>query len=181
MRQLESWFCVPALILPAMISAPAFAVQYLSLEQAQKALFPSADLFEAVTLTLNPEQRRAIEAASGVKVRASEIKAWRVKQEGKATGWLLLDEVYGKHELITYVLALAPDGGVQGLEILDYRESHGAGVRNSKWRAQFNGKKAGAPLQLDDDIKNLSGATLSCRHLTEGVRRLLATHAALLK
>jgi len=36
-------------------------------------------------------------------------------------------------------------------------------------------------LQLDEDIKNLSGATLSCQHLVDGVRRVLATHAAALK
>ena len=181
MNKFDLWFCVPALIVPAAISAPAFAVQYLSLEQAQKILFPDAEQFESAALSLNPEQRRAIEAASGVKVRVNEVKAWRVKQGGKATGWVLLDEVYGKHELITYVVAIAADGAVQGVEILDYREGHGGAVRNSKWRAQFNGKKTGAALQLDDDIKNLSGATLSCRHLTEGVRRLLATHAIALQ
>ncbi len=181
MHKFEPWFCVPALILPAMVSAPAFAVQYLNLEQAQKALFPSADQFVSAAVTLSPEQRRAIETASGVKVRVNEVKAWRAKQGAKFEGWFVLDEVIGKHELITYAVAIAPDGSVEGVEILDYREGHGGGVRNSKWRAQFNGKKAGSPLQLDDDIKNLSGATLSCRHLTEGVRRVLATQAVALK
>lgn len=181
MHKFEPWFCVPALILPAMVSAPAFAVQYLNLEQAQKALFPSADQFVSASITLSPEQRRAIETASGVKVRVNEVKAWRAKQGSKAEGWFVLDEVIGKHELITYAVAIAPDGSVGGVEILDYREGHGGAVRNANWRAQFKGKKAGAPLQLDDDIKNLSGATLSCRHLTEGVRRVLATQAVALK
>jgi Na+-transporting NADH:ubiquinone oxidoreductase subunit NqrC len=156
-------------------------VQYLSLEQAQQALFPSADLFEPSVVQLNPDQRRAIEAAAGVKVRVGQVKAWRVKQGGKAGGWMVLDEVIGKHELITYAVAIGNDGLVQGMEILDYRESHGGAVRNPKWRAQFHGKSAASPLQLDEDIKNLSGATLSCQHLTEGVRRVLATHAAALK
>jgi Na+-translocating ferredoxin:NAD+ oxidoreductase RnfG subunit len=181
MHKFEPWFCVPALILPAMVSAPAFAVQYLNLEQAQKALFPNADQFVSAATTLSPEQRRAIETASGVKVRVNEVKAWRAKQGAKAEGWFVLDEVIGKHELITYAVAIALDGSVEGVEILDYREGHGGAVRNANWRAQFKGKKAGSPLQLDDDIKNLSGATLSCRHLTEGVRRVLATQAVALK
>ena len=175
------WFCIPAIILPAVMATPAFAVQYLSLEQAQKALFPNAEQFESVAILLTAEQRRSIETHSGVKVRVNEIKAWRAKQGGKAAGWFLLDEVIGKHELITYAVAIATDGTVQGVEILDYRESHGGAVRNSKWRAQFIGKKASSPVQLDEDIKNLSGATLSSLHLTEGVRRLLATHQAALK
>lgn len=177
----DSWYCIPAIIIPAVMATPAFAVQYLSLEQAQKTLFPSAEQFEPVSILLTVEQRRAIESNSGVKVRVNEIKAWRAKQSGKATGWFLLDEVIGKHELITYAVAIAVDGTVQGVEILDYRESHGGAVRSAKWRAQFIGKKVGSPVQLDDDIKNLSGATLSSLHLTEGVRRLLATHQAALK
>jgi Na+-transporting NADH:ubiquinone oxidoreductase subunit NqrC len=95
-------------------------------------------------------------------------------------GWFYLDQVIGKHELITYGLAVAPDGTVRGLEILDYRETYGGEVRNPQWRAQFVGKKAGSPLQLDVDIVNISGATLSSRNITVGVRRLLATHALVL-
>ena len=53
-------------------------------------------------------------------------------------------------------------------------------MRNAKWRAQFAGKDARAPLKLDVDIKNISGATLSSRHITDGVKRLLATHALVL-
>ena len=54
-------------------------------------------------------------------------------------------------------------------------------MRDPRWRAQFAGKRRGAPLRLEQDIKNLSGATLSCRHVTDGVRRLLALHALELK
>ena len=181
MYKFESWYSVPALVIPSLLSAPAFAVQYLNVEQAQKVLFPNADQFESVPIILNAEQRRTIETTSGVKVQSSALTAWRAKKGSKTTGWFLLDEVIGKHELITYAVALTADGAVQGVEILDYRESHGGAVRNSKWRAQFTGKTANSPVQLDDDIKNLSGATLSSQHITEGVRRLLATYQAALK
>ena len=67
------------------------------------------------------------------------------------------------------------------VEIMDYRETYGGEVRNPKWRAQFVGKANGAPLQLDKDIKNISGATLSSRHITEGVRRLLAFYEVALR
>jgi len=178
MNKFEPWFCIPALVVPAVVSPAAFAVQYLTLEQAQKALFPQAEQFEAAPWSLNAEQRRAIEAASGVKVRVHEVKAWRAKQGNQSSGWVVVDEVIGKHELITYALAIGNDGVVRGLEIMDYRESHGGAVRNPKWRAQFVGKTTSSSLRLSDDIQNLSGATLSCRHITEGVRRLLATHAS---
>ena len=38
-----------------------------------------------------------------------------------------------------------------------------------------------ASLKLSDDIRNISGATLSCRHVTETVKRLLATYDVALK
>jgi Na+-translocating ferredoxin:NAD+ oxidoreductase RnfG subunit len=46
---------------------------------------------------------------------------------------------------------------------------------------QFAGKTAADPLRLDGDIKNISGATLSCRHITDAVKRLLATYEVALK
>jgi Na+-translocating ferredoxin:NAD+ oxidoreductase RnfG subunit len=181
MSNLDRWLLVPALIIPAAVSAPAYAVQYMTVEQAQKVLFPNADKFDGKVVTLTPEQKAAIESNSGVRLRLGEVRAWAVSQAGKPAGWFLLDEVYGKHEFITYTVAIGTDGAVKGVEILDYRETHGSEVNNAKWRAQFVGKKVGDTLKLDEDIQNISGATLSCKHMTDGVKRLLATYAVALK
>jgi Na+-translocating ferredoxin:NAD+ oxidoreductase RnfG subunit len=89
--------------------------------------------------------------------------------------------VIGKHELITYAVGLYADGSVRQVEVMDYREAYGYEVRNPAWRRQFAGKRAGDPLSLDRDIKNITGATLSCRHITEGIRRLLALHQVVLR
>ena len=96
-------------------------------------------------------------------------------------GWFVLDEVIGKHEFITYVVALLPDGAVKGVDILDYRETHGGEIKNERWRAQFSGKKAGDAFKLDDDIKNISGATLSCKNITNGGKRIVATYQVAMK
>ena len=93
----------------------------------------------------------------------------------------MVDEVIGKHEFITYALGLNPDGSVRQIEVMDYRENYGGEIRKPEWRNQFIGKRHGAKLKLDEDVKNISGATLSCRHLTEGVKRLLALHDLVLK
>jgi Na+-translocating ferredoxin:NAD+ oxidoreductase RnfG subunit len=105
-----------------------------------------------------------------------------VAQRGaEAIGWVYLDEVIGKHEFITYALGIDAAGAVRGIEILDYRETKGGEVREAKWRAQFRGRTTADPLRLGREIQNISGATLSCRNLTDGVRRLLATHALLVR
>jgi Na+-transporting NADH:ubiquinone oxidoreductase subunit NqrC len=177
----HEWLMVPALIIPAAVCAPAFAVQYLTVEQAQSTLFPEASRFTQADVTLTPEMKQAVEQSSGVRVRNNTQRVWHAEAVGKSLGWFMLDEVVGKHEFITYAAAITPDGIVKGIEILDYRETHGGEVKNPKWRAQFIGKKAGDAFKLDDDIKNISGATLSCKNITNGVKRLLATHQAALK
>jgi Na+-transporting NADH:ubiquinone oxidoreductase subunit NqrC len=60
---------------------------------------------------------------------------------------------------------------------MDYRETYGDQIRLPKWRAQFVGKKNGDVLKIDQPILNIAGATLSCVHVTDGVRRILATYA----
>ncbi len=42
-------------------------------------------------------------------------------------------------------------------------------------------KSAASPLQLNGDIKNISGATLSSKHVTDGVKRVLQMYEATLR
>ena len=85
------------------------------------------------------------------------------------------------YEYITYAVGINANGTVKQIEILQYNESYGYEVREASWRAQFVGKSAGSTLQLNADIKNISGATLSCRHITDGVKRLLSLYELVLK
>jgi Na+-translocating ferredoxin:NAD+ oxidoreductase RnfG subunit len=168
---------VRTLILLLCVTAFGFAraERYLSISQAQKLCFPQATRFEEKTFRYTAEQIRAIEKQSGVKVRARSARAWFAYEGDKLSGVMFVDYVIGKHEFIDYVVAISPDGKVQQVEILEYRESYGGEIRGNKWRAQFRGKTASSPLRLNGDIYNISGATMSCRHVTEGVKRLLAT------
>ena len=168
------WTAVPVLAVSGAL--PSYAVTYLTVEQAQQAIFPGANLTSA-DVKLTDAQRKAIEKISGVRVRHPDQKIWKVA----GGGWFILDEVIGKHEFITYAVGLNADGSVKQVEVMDYRETYGYEIRNEKWRAQFVGKTGRSKLKLDDDIKNVSGATLSCRHITDGVKRLLAFHDLVLK
>ena len=169
-----------SLLVPAAVLAPAsltaYAVTYLTVEQAQRQMFPGETLAPAF-VTLTDDQARRIEERSGVDVRRREVRVWRVS----SGGWFIADDVVGKHEFITFALALAADGRVRALEVLDYREAYGGQVREPGWRAQFSGKSLADPVKLGTDIRNVSGATLSCKNLTNGVRRLLAFHDIVLR
>lgn len=118
----------------AAISTSAYAATYFTVEQAQRAIFPGA------TFTA-----------------AGEPNVWRTSNGGL----FVVDRVVGKHEYITIAVGINPNGTVKQIEIMDYRELYGFEVRDASWRAQFVGKSASSPLQLGQDIKNISGATLS--------------------
>jgi Na+-translocating ferredoxin:NAD+ oxidoreductase RnfG subunit len=162
---MKSEFAFIALPISALIAPSAFAVQYLTVDQAQKEIFPGKS-FSAASVRLTSEQCKAIEKMSGVRVLHAEQQVWRVS----GGGWFILDEIVGKHEFITYALGLNADGSVKQIEIMDYRETYGGEIRNAPWRAQFTGKTSKAQLKLNSDIRNISGATLSCRHITDGVK-----------
>jgi hypothetical protein len=130
----------------AAISTSAYATTYFSVEQAQRAIFPGASF-----------------------TSAGQPNTWRTSNGG----YFIVERVVGKHEYITVAIGINPNGAVKQIEIMDYRESYGYEVRDASWRAQFVGKSASSPLQLGADIKNISGATLSSKHVTDGVKRVL--------
>jgi hypothetical protein len=173
---MKTEFALVALPISALVAPSAFAVQYLTVDQAQRAIFPGKS-FTTAPVKLTSFQRKAIEQASGMRVLHDEQQAWRVS----GGGWFIVDEVVGKHEFITYAAGLNADGSVKQIEIMDYRETYGGQIRDQKWRAQFVGKTSKSTLKLGSDIKNISGATLSCRHITDGVKRLLAFYEIALK
>jgi uncharacterized protein with FMN-binding domain len=138
--------------LPAVVvSTSAYATTYFTVEQAQKAIFPGLTL----TSTGQP----------GV---------WRTSNGD----YFIVDKVVGKHEYITVAIGINANGTVKQIEIMEYNESYGYEVRNAAWRAQFVGKSVGSPLQLNVDIKNISGATLSSKHITDGVKRILQKYVS---
>lgn len=145
---------------------------FLSLEQAQRLIFPGETLHET-PLTLTEPQKRQVEQASGVKVKDRHVWAWRTR----GGGVFFLDTVTGKHEQITYACGITTSGQVKQVEVLEYREAYGQQVRNASWRRQFVGATVDSDLSLGGDIRHVSGATFSCTNITAGVRRLLHTHA----
>ncbi len=156
-------------------------MQYLTVPAAQQLCFPEADQFAVAHLRFTPAQIKSIEAASGQKQLLRGQEVWRALKTGKLQGFFIVDYVIGKHLVIDYVVALSPEGSVRQIEILNYRESYGGEIRNPDWRKQFVGKTPQSRFALNNGITNISGATLSSRHVTEGVRRILATYEVCLK
>lgn len=153
----------------------AFAKTYLTISQAQQILWGDTPL-EKFPVVLTEAQEEAIEDASDIRVRHLTINAWKTPDNG----WFIVDQVIGKHENIDIAVAISPQGKVKGIEVLTYRETYGDQIMHPKWRAQFHGKDSSEFLKLDKQIRNISGATLSCRHVTDGINRLNHTWSQVL-
>lgn len=160
----------------AFVAAPAVAADYLSIPQAQQLLFPGASSFVERPTLFDSDARSAIKSHAGTRQRQGSQPIWRAEKDGQLQGWFIVDDVIGKHEYITYATAISPSGEVLGIEVLSYRETHGGEVREASWRANFQGKTLKDPFKLEEDVPNISGATLSCRNLLDGVKRLLVIH-----
>jgi Na+-translocating ferredoxin:NAD+ oxidoreductase RnfG subunit len=172
MRNIPFLVALPAIV----VGAPAFAAEYLTAPAAQRAMFASATAFVPANVTLTDAQRDEIKHLSGQRQRTPMQAVWRAEQNGALLGWFIVDEVVGKHEFITYAAAISPDGHLLAVDVLVYRETYGFQVRDASWRAQFVGKTLGDAFKLDADVTNVAGATLSCRNISNGLKRLLALH-----
>jgi hypothetical protein len=162
-------------MLAALLPVPVvIAADYLSVDAAQKAIFPDADAFQEVLLPQTPEQLQLLLARAGPQPPHGVIHIWSATRGGMPLGHVFVDEVIGRQSLITYAVGIDTAGALRNLEILAYRESHGGEVRNAAWREQFAHRDALDQLRFRTDIKNISGATLSSEHVTQGVRWLLA-------
>jgi Na+-transporting NADH:ubiquinone oxidoreductase subunit NqrC len=173
---------IATLAVAAGASSSAFATQYLTVEQAQQAMFPDASSFKDASLQLSGEQIKQVEKLSGLPVRSVGWRVFAAYKGDAQLGYVILDDVVGKFELISYAVAVNPDASIKQIEILAYRESHGFEIKSPAWRKQFVGKSAGAGgLSIGDGIASISGATLSCTHVTDGVRRIASIAQVMLK
>ena|SRR5579859_5686871 len=171
-----------ALLLAGLVPAPiVVAADYLSVDEAQKAVFPEADAFQQIAVAPTAAELQALLALAGPQPPHGTIRIWKALNGGALIGYFFVDEVIGRQNLITYAVGIDTSGALRNLEILAYRESHGGEVRNPAWRAQFDHRSGLDQLRFRTDIKNISGATLSSEHVTEGVRWLLALWQATLR
>ena len=95
----------------------------------------------------------------------------RYHQRASKTAWIL--EEIGKEMPITIGIVVQ-DNKIERVKILAYRESRGGQVRRSRFLRQYRGKDSDDSIRINQDIINITGATLSVRALNFGVRKTLA-------
>jgi H+/Na+-translocating ferredoxin:NAD+ oxidoreductase subunit G len=146
---------------------------YLTEAEALKILFPKAQKIQAEELRLTPDQKIRIQDRIGWKFPEESFRAFKAETDGKDDGYAVIQETIGKHRPITYIVGITPQGKVFDVEIMVYRESKGSEVRRKRFNAQYEGKSAQDPSSINKDIINITGATMSVRSVSAGVKRAL--------
>jgi len=147
---------------------------YFTEDQALAKVFAGADSTWAERWTPTPGEVADLEARLGWRVPPEEVVFHRARKGDRDLGWAVVTEERGRFKPITFLVHVGPDRRVGMVLVMVYRESRGEGVKRQRFLKQFQRKGADDPLRLNRDVKMVSGATLSSRAVTAGVKRVLA-------
>ena len=146
---------------------------YLTGEEAAALMFPDSERVDKQTVSLTQEQKTVIEDRIGWQFPEDSFECFVGRSNGRVDGWAMIQNTIGKHKPMTYMVGVDPDGEVINVEVLVYRESRGSEVRTDRFNYQYEGKTLYDPIRINRDIINISGATMSVRSMSAGVKRTL--------
>ncbi len=156
-----------------LLMAPSLGAETVFLKPAEalKLIFKDSKEIVSEKKRLTQEQAANLGKQLGAKLAKEEWTFYVARTGSKVDGYALIDHEIGKTEPITFLTAINPDGTVKTVEILVYREPIGGEVHEKAFLKQYQGKKGADPVRVGQDIKNISGATMSSRAVSRGVKR----------
>lgn len=160
----------------AFVLSLAYGSVLMTIEDAVKSAVPGTQAVEKKVITLTEEQKSKIKSAARVsfpRQSGDDVTVFIVKSGNETLGYIFEDTVFGKWGPIHYILALNPKGEIINVIVLDYHERRGKPVSKSSFLNQFFGKTIHDPVKLRRDINGVTGATISSRAMTDGIRKLL--------
>jgi len=146
---------------------------YLTEDEAAKVMFPDSENIHRETLTLAAEQKAFVEQRIGWKFPETSFTVYIGKTKNQIDGYAIVQNTIGKHRPITYMVGVDEEGEVTNFEVLVYRETRGNEIRTKRFNYQYQGKDVRDPIRINRDIINISGATMSVRSASAGVKRVL--------
>lgn len=146
---------------------------YLTEDQALAWAFPKAQTVEREDNILSSEIKARAEKRLGWKIDENRLTVFLGKKEGKTANYAVITEEIGMVKPISFIVKVNPEGKVEDVAVMVYRESRGGEVRRRRFLYQYKGKKAQSPLRINRDIIGITGATLSVRGISAGIKKVL--------
>lgn len=146
---------------------------YLKEEDSLKIMFPKSERVHKELIKLTPEKKSSIEERIGWKFPEESFEVYIGETGSQIDGYALVQNTIGKHKPMTYMVGMDNKGLVSDVELLVFREARGSEVRQKRFNAQYEGKSVLDPVRINKDIINISGATMSVRSMSAGIKRAL--------
>lgn len=146
---------------------------YLTEEEAARLMFPDSEHIRKEILQLAPEQKALIISYIGWEFPEDSFEVFIGETHGKTDGYAIIQNTIGKYRPITYMVGVNMKGKVTNFEVLVYRESRGEEIIRKRFNYQYQGKTIDDPIRTNKDIINITGATMSVRSASAGVKRVL--------
>lgn len=146
---------------------------YLSTADALALAYPDADRFEVEEVPITPELGRALEERLKQRFPFRGVRIHHAWLGDRHLGRAVVTEEIGKYRPMTFLVALDDADVVRRVDLLVFRESHGYQVEGRTFMDQFAGLSRKDPIRVGKDIDAVSGATLSARGISKGVKRML--------
>ena len=146
---------------------------YFTEEEAAQVMFPDSENIRRETLTITDDQKAFVEQVIGWEFPEYTFDVFIGETRGNIDGYAMIQNTIGKHRPITYMVGVTPTGECMNFEVLVYREARGNEIATKRFNYQYQGKTIGDPIRINRDIINITGATMSVRSASAGVKRVL--------
>lgn len=146
---------------------------FLSEEEAVKIMLPKSERVRKETLRLTQEKKDLIEQRIGWKFPEEAFEVYVGETSEKIDGYAMVHNTIGKHKHMTYMVGVDAAGACSDVELLVFREARGSEVGRKRFNVQYEGKTVLDPIRINKDIINITGATMSVRSISAGVKRVL--------
>ncbi|MDF0668429.1 MAG: FMN-binding protein [Nitrospira sp.] len=149
------------------------AEEFMSEEEGVKIMLPKSQQVRKEVIKLTQEKKVHIEERIGWKFPEESFEVYIGESGGQVDGYAVVQNTIGKHKPMTYLVGIDNEGSVSDVELLVFRESRGSDVGKKRFNAQYEGKTVLDPIRIKSDITNITGATMSVRSMSAGVKRVL--------
>ena len=146
---------------------------FMSEEEGVKIMLPKSERVRKDIIKLSPEKKAQIEERIGWKFPEESFEVYIGETGTHIDGYALVQNTIGKHKPMTYMVGVDNKGRVSDIELLVFRESRGSEIRQKRFNTQYEGKTVLDPVRINKDIINISGATMSVRSMSAGIKRVL--------
>ncbi len=141
-------------------------------EQTIKDFYRSDVSVEMIKYKIPKKIKSSVENECRQRFYKDLVYLYKIKMNDEVVGYGILDNVLGKSMPITFLVIYDVDGNIQTSSIIKYREPYGGGVSAKNWQDQFVGKNSESEMKYNADIDGISGATISVKSVTKGIKKL---------